>query len=92
MDISSGPARENTALKNMTEAEKEVEANKLINLIDDMHRKGKGGPCRLHRAFSCTNMHRKGFSFSQVSPAECFDSLNLDNCYSAVLFLITCTN
>ena len=24
----------------MTEAEKEVEANKLINLIDDMHRKG----------------------------------------------------
>ena len=37
----SGPARENTVLKNMTEAEKEVEANKLINLIDDMHRKGK---------------------------------------------------
>ena len=56
----------------MTEAEKEVEANKLINLIDDMH--------------------RKGFSTLQVSPAECFDSLNLDYCNSAVLFLITCTN
>ena len=37
--MSPGPARENTALKNMTEAEKEVEANRLINLIDDMHRK-----------------------------------------------------
>ena len=39
--VTAGPARENTALKNMTEEEKEVEANKLINLIDDMHRKGK---------------------------------------------------
>ncbi|KAL5262140.1 hypothetical protein ACHWQZ_G007738 [Mnemiopsis leidyi] len=38
--VTAGPARENTALKNMTEAEKEVEANRLINLIDDMHRKG----------------------------------------------------
>ena len=38
---SPGPAKENTALLSMSEAEKEIEANKLMNLIDDMHRKGE---------------------------------------------------